>query len=55
MKEIIEIIQKEANVVYKKNYSKNYIQLKILPIINHIYLSKNIDVLKIALIWTSFF
>ena len=36
MNEIVKFIQEEALKLYKKKYSKKYIELKILPIINHI-------------------
>ena len=39
MSQIVEFIQKEALKIYKNKYSKKYIKLKILPIINHIILS----------------
>ena len=39
MNEIIAFIQKESFKIYKKKYSKQYVKLKVLPIINHIQLS----------------
>ncbi len=39
MNEIIEFIQKEVFLIYKKKYSKKYIKSKILPIINYINIS----------------
>ena len=40
MNEIINFIQKEGLKTFNKRYSKKYIHSKILPIINHINLSK---------------
>ncbi len=39
MNEIIDYIQKEIHITYNKNYSKKYVNEKILPIIN--YISRN--------------
>ena len=40
MKNTIDFIQREAFKIYKKKYSKKYVEDKILPIINFILLSK---------------
>ena len=41
MDEIVEFIQLESLKIYKKKYSKKYIKLNILPIVNYIELSGN--------------
>ena len=41
MNNVINYIQKEIHVTYKKKYSKKYIENKIIPIVNYINNSKS--------------
>ena len=41
MSELIDYIQKEIHITYKKRYSKKYIEDKLVPIINYINYSKS--------------
>ncbi len=45
MKKTIDFIQKESFKIYKKKYSKEYIEKNLLPIINYILISKKTNFL----------